>query len=189
MRREEKREQIMRGRQEQQMEQRIWDEMERTVGSLTNELRTIMEDLAASGVPARRLFDWETTALFAECLRPELAEEAKQAARSASQEAGVKNGRLAALARLSGTSDWFAKPGPPQALPQILGEQSQTLVCSDAPDDPDYYQPLAEPPLQNVKEAVSNVRSGSPQPVRRSQTAASGSGSGGSKIHSQAVKK
>lgn len=132
---EERREKILRTRQEQEMEQRIWDEMERTVTSLEYELKTIMDELVASGLSARRLPDWELLALFAEHLRPELADEARQAIRAKNLNTNLAtSSRQAAIERLNASSsNWFSKAQPPLTLSEILGEQSETLVCTEQP--------------------------------------------------------
>ncbi|HEX2909844.1 MAG TPA: hypothetical protein VH186_03480 [Chloroflexia bacterium] len=148
---EQRREQLLKARADGEMEDKMYEEVERTLRRLKHELSVLVTGLSANGLALRRLNDWELTALYAEYLRPELAQEVRHSL-SAQMRTQLRQARQG-QATFGSDSNWYGGVVRPLSLPQFIGEQSGTVVVSDLPEESEAY----EAGLVHAKTALAKV--------------------------------
>lgn len=148
---EERREQLLKARADGEMEDKMYEEVERTLRRLKHELSVLVTGLSANGLALRRLNDWELTALYAEYLRPGLAQEVRHSL-SAQMRAQLRQTRQG-QATFGSDTNWYGGVVRPLSLPQFMGEQSGTVVVSDPPEE----SPAYEVGLAHAKAALAKI--------------------------------
>lgn len=129
-----RREQLQRTHAHTHMEEKMYEEVERTLRRLKHELSILVTGLSANGLALRRLGDWELTALYAEYLRPELAQEVRHSLSAQMRTQFRRNQGQ------ESSSGYYGVATRPLTLAQFMGEQSGTVVVSDLPQESLAYQ-------------------------------------------------
>jgi hypothetical protein len=129
---DQRKEQALRHRRAQEMEAKIYAEMQTVMRKLKGEINLITSGLSANGLAVRQLNDWELTELYAGYLRPELAAQVRHTRRLRNYGTNVRPG-----------NGWYGQEAKPQPLSQILGEQSSTVVVSNQPNSDNYYRSMS----------------------------------------------
>jgi hypothetical protein len=130
-----RKEQLFMARIQAEMEGKMYQELERTLRRLKHELNILVTGLGANGLAVHRLNDWELTALYAEYLRPELAEEVRHSL-SAQTRTQIRPSRPTGPVT---EENWYSSSARPLSLPEFMGEQSGMVVVSDLPADSPAY--------------------------------------------------
>lgn len=131
-----RKEQLFKARIQAEMEGKMYQELERTLRRLKHELSILVTGLSANGLAVHRLNDWELTALYADYLRPELAEEVRHSL-SAQTRTQLRHSTQAGPVP---EGNWYSSSARPLSLPEFMGEQSGMVVVSDLPADSPAYQ-------------------------------------------------
>ena len=133
---EQRREQLLKSRIQTEMEDKMCEEVEQTLRRLKHELSILVTGLSANGLALHRLNDWELTALYAEYLRPELAQEVRHSLPTHLKTHLHKSDDQAIFLAPAGS---YSVPSRPLTLPRFMGEQSGTVVVSDLPQESQSY--------------------------------------------------
>lgn len=130
----------------EEMEQAMYEEYKRSLQLLRRDQELLVVGLSALGLNITPLPDWEFTALFAEYLRPELADEVRRTDSLRSRRMSIR-------------------PQPPFSLSGFVGAQSQLVVASNLPDNSAFWEgrQIAGTALERVA-TVNAVPPPSPAP-------------------------
>jgi hypothetical protein len=149
---EQRREQLLKARAEDEMEQKMYEEAERTLRQLKHQLNVLVAGLGSNGLALRRLNDWELTALYAEYLRPELAQEVRHSL-SAPIRSQLRQANQGPLVPQVGK---YGQAVRPLSLSEFMGEQSGTVVVSDPLENSAEYKVGSVRATSAMTEVTSN---------------------------------